>query len=173
MIYRLKYGVDEGKVKSFSKDMISPIGLQYFNRPGKQCAFVKKMSENENFNDTQSLERTFFRHDNDANRLVFTLCQMGKQFYVDDSLANVVDEIKKHNHFCIKTVNLVRDIYYPQSSVEQIIRAAKVAGIELTQGMNTSFDSEQMNQEAIEWFYRGGRDRYIDSIMVLPIRNLS
>lgn len=170
VIYRLKYGVDEGKVKSFSKDMISPIGLQYFNRPGRQCAFVKKMSENENFNDTQSLEKIYFRHDNDANRLVFTLCQMGKQFYVEDSLANVVDEIRKNNLFCTKTVNLVRDIYYPKSSVEQIIRAAKVVGIELSQGLNTAFDSEQMNQEAIEWFYRGGRDRYIDSIMVLPIR---
>lgn len=173
VIYRLKCLADDGQVIAFLNEMISPIGLQYFNRPGRQCAFVKKMSENENFNDTQSLERTFFRHDNDANRLVFTLCQLGKQFYVDDSLANVVDEIKKHNHFCIKTVNLVRDIYYPQSSVEQIIRAAKVAGIELTQGLNAAFDSEQMNQEAIEWFYRGGRDRYIDSIMVLPIRNLS
>ena len=172
VIYRLKYGVDEGKVKSFSKDMISPIGLQYFNRPGKQCAFVMKMSENENFNDTQSLERIFFRHDNDANRLVFTLCQMGKQFYVEDSLANVVDEIRKNNLFCIKTINLVRDIYYPKSSVEQIVRAAKVAGIEFSQGLNTAFDSEQMNKEAIEWFYRGGRDRYIHRIIVLPMRKL-
>lgn len=95
---------------------------------------------------------------------------MGKQFYVEDSLANVVDEIRKNHIFCIKTVNLVRDIYYPKSSVEQIIHAAKAAGIELSQGLNTAFDPEQMNKEAVEWFYRGGRDRYIDSIMVLPIR---
>ena len=170
VIYRLKCLADDGQVIAFLNEMISPIGLQYFNRPGRQCAFVKKMSEEENFNDTHNLERIFFRHDNYANRLVFTLCQMGKQFYVEDSLANVVDEIRKHNHFCIKTVNLVRDIYYPKSSVEQIVRAAKVAGIELTQGLNAAFDSERMNQESIEWFYRGGRDRYIHRIIVLPMR---
>ena len=172
VIYRLKCGADKGKVEDYTKDMISPIGLQYFNRPGRQCAFVKKMSEGENFNDTQNLERIFFRHDNYANRLVFTLCQMGKQFYVDDSLANVVDEIKKHNHFCIKTVRMVRDIYYPKTSAEQIISAAKVAGIELTQDLITAFDSEQMKQESIEWFNRGGRDRYIHRIMVMPVRKI-
>lgn len=95
---------------------------------------------------------------------------MGKQFYVDDSLANVVDAIRKNNHFCIKTINLVRDIYYPKSSVEQIVRAAKVAGIEFFQGLNAAFDSERMNQESIEWFNRGGRDRYIHRIIVLPMR---
>ena len=95
---------------------------------------------------------------------------MGKQFYVDDSLANVVDEIKKHNHFCIKTVIMVRDIYYPKTSVDQILREAKVAGIEFTEGINTAFNPEQMNQEAIEWFCCGGRDRYIHRIIVLPVR---
>lgn len=96
---------------------------------------------------------------------------MGKQFFVDDSLANVVDTIRKNNNFCIKTVNLVRDIYYPHKSFEQIFREAKVAGIEFTEGMNTAFNPEQMNQEAIEWFCCGGRDRYIGNILVLPIRS--
>ena len=171
VIYRFKCGAVEGKVIAFSEEKIFPIGLQYFNRPGRQCAFVKKMSEGENFNDTQNLERIFFRHDNFANRLVYTLCQMGKQFFVDDSLANVVDTIRKNNIFCIKTVNLVRDIYYPHKSFEQIFREAKVAGIEFTEGMNTAFNPEQMNQEAIEWFCCGGRDRYIGNILVLPIRS--
>ena len=47
---------------------------------------------------------------------------------------------------------MVRDIYYPKTSVDQILRAAKVAWIELPQGLNAAFDPEQMNQESIEWF---------------------
>ena len=169
VIYRLKFVDDEKQKLDFSKEKISPIGLQYFNRPGRQCAFVKKMSEEENFNDTQNLEKIFFRHDNNANRLIYTLCQMGKQFYVDDSLANVVDAIRKNNQFCFKTVKMVRDIYYPNKPVEYIYCAATSAGFKFTLDLNTSFDSAQIKHETTEWFFHGGRDRYLDNIMVFPI----
>ena len=156
----------------FSKDRISPIGLQYFNRPGRQCAFVKRMREGENFNNTRNLERIFFRHDNNVSRLIFNLCQMGKQFYVDDSLAKVVEEIKMKNRFCSQTVNLVGRIFYPKTPIEQISHAATLAEFELTNDLNASFELRQMEREAEDWSHCGGRERYLNSIIVIPIRSV-
>lgn len=170
VMYRMQYF--KGGDWDFSESLISPLGLQYFNRPGRQCAFVRKMSYGENFNSIPYLERIFFRHDNDSNRLVFTLCHMGKQFFPDDSLADVIDEIKSKNRFCWRAVEVVRNAYYPGSSLEMIADCAALYHFELTDNLNAHFDSCHMQNESEEWF-GGGRKRFVDSIMVMPIRYLT
>ena len=168
VIYRLDYSQGPLQNKNFSNDRISPIGLQYFNRPGRQCAFVKQMRIGENFNDTEGLERVFFRHDNEVNRLIFTLCQFGKQFFPEDSLVTIVNEIKQSNRFCKQSIESVRNIYYPGLPLEVLEQHANEAQFELTDTLNAGFDSDQMEKEADAWF-NGGKERYMDSIRILAV----
>ena len=168
VIYRLDYETISNHNRNFSTDRISPIGLQYFNRPGRQCAFVKQMEAGENFNDTEGLDRIFFRHDNEVSRLIFTLSQFGKQFFPEDSLAHIVREIKKNNRFCRRSIELVRNIYYPDFPLEVIEYSANEARFELTDTLNASFDPERMEAEVAAWF-NGGKERYTSNIMIWPV----
>lgn len=96
-------------------------------------------------------------------QLIFTLCQFGKQFFPEDSLVKIVNEIKQSNRFCKQSIELVKNIYYLDLPLEVLEQHANEAQFELTDTLNAGFDSDQMEKEAADWF-NGGKERYINSI---------
>ena len=150
---------------------VMPIGLQYFNRPGRQCGFVRKMSETEDFNDLPQWQRIFFRHDNEASRLIYTLSQFGKKYMPDDAFADVVKSIINQKKVSIHSVELVRKIYYPEKSIHQLCVQTKSLGFEVTTGLNSSFPSEVIQRDWEMW-NTGGKERYMNSILVHPVIRL-
>ncbi len=162
VLYRLNYS---NYLRNFPEIPIAPIGLQYFNRPGRQCAFVIDMKDYKDLHNLPDFERVYFRHDNDANKLIFTLTQFGKQYFPDDTFADVVAKICSQNKFSDSSVRLTRDLYYDQKNLDEFIREVKDAGFEITLDLNASFPKDVTDKEYEEWMC-GGLDRYVDSIII-------
>ena len=150
---------------------VMPIGLQYFNRPGRQCGFVRKMSENEDFNTLPRWQRVFFRHDNAANRLIYTLSQFGKKYMPDDAFADVVKSIISQKKVSIHSVDLARKIYYPEKSIQQLCEEVKALGFEITSDLNSSFSPEVIQRDWDLW-NTGGKERYMNRILFHPVIRL-
>ena len=147
---------------------VMPIGLQYFNRPGRQCGFVWPMAENEDFNALPHWERIFFRHDNAASKLVYTLSQFGKRYMPDDAFADVVKSIINQNKVSIHSVELAKRIYFPEKNIEQLCEEVKSLGFEITPDLNSAFPPEVIQRDWNLW-NTGGKERYMDSILFHPI----
>lgn len=144
-----------------------PIGLQYFNRPGRQCGFVRKMSENEDFNTLHQWQRIFFRHDNTASELIYTLSQFGKKYIPNDAFAEVVKSIINQNKVSIHSVELAKKIYFPEKNIQELCEDIKILGLEITPYLNSSFPSDVIEHDWNMWS-TGGKERYISSILMIP-----
>ena len=171
VMYRLSFFETE-KLEDSSRKDIMPIGLQYFNRPGKQCGLVRNMTDVRDLHLVPGLEYIFFRHDNDVSRLIFTLSQFSKKYMPEDSLVGIVEAICADDVFCEQTVELVKKIYYPNLTVEEIKTKASAYGFRFTNHLKISFDKEVMEAEYFEW-QNGGAQRYMDSIVVKPVLKMN
>ena len=170
VLYRLKYMSDKGVPDSEIEEMM-PIGLQHFNRPGRQSGLVRSMVDVRDLHSVSKVERVFFRHDNESNDLLFTLSQFGKKYMPEDSLVGIVEAICADNVFCEKTIGLVRDIYFPQVPIEAVREKAASYGYRFIENLKTGFDRATVDMEYCEW-QNGGSQRYIDSIIVIPFSYL-
>lgn len=171
VLYRLNYQ-ETDDFRDCSKDLISPIGLQYFNRPGRQCGLVRPMHDVGDFHQLPNLERIFFRHNTEASKFIFTMCQFGKRFIPDDSLANVVQTICKYDRYSKASVELAHNIYYQELSIVEFTDVVLSAGFEITEGLNASFSGEVLEKEDYEWRH-GGRERYINDIIIKAVTRIS
>lgn len=147
---------------------VLPIGLQYFNRPGRQCAFVRGMSETEDFNTLPQWQRIFFRHDNAASRLIHTLSQFGRKYMPDDAFADVVKSIINQYRVSIHSVELAKRIYFPGKNIEQLCEEVESIGFEITPNLNSSFPAELLQRDWDLW-NAGGKERYMNSILIHPV----
>ena len=167
VLYRRVFGCNSSESERDLTEVM-PIGLQYFNRPGRQCGFVRKMSEAEDFNTLPQWQRIFFRHDNAASRLIYTLSQFGKKYMPDDAFADVVKSIVSQKKISIHSVELAKRIYFPGKSVQQLCEEVKSLGFEITPDLNSSFPTEVIQREWDLW-NTGGKERYMNRILFHPV----
>lgn len=167
VIYRLNYDPRIGFEDS-TKEGIMPIGLQYFNRPGRQFGFVRKMSDVRDLHQVPRLERIFFRHDNEVAKLLFSLSQFGKKYMPEDSLVGIVERICADDIFSIQTIELVRRIYYPNLTAEKVKSKAIKYGFAFQDHLKACFPKDVVEAEYQEWL-NGGAQRYKDNIIITPI----
>lgn len=163
VLYKLDY--KSGGDTDFSKDSILPIGLQYFNRPGKQNALVIAMQDLRDLHKHRRLERVFFRHDTEASRLVYTLSQFGRQFITDDPFAKMVETICAEDKYSKKAVMLAYRIYSTGVDFERFVEEVKRHGFEIVESPRVVYPEELFAKEFDEW-KRGGADRYIHRIII-------
>lgn len=171
VIYRLDYDPRFGFDDSAIED-IMPIGLQYFNRPGRQFGFVRKMSDVRDLHKVPRLERIFFRHDNEVAKLLFSLSQFGKKYMPEDSLVGIVERIREDNRFCNQTIELVRRIYYPTLTAEEVKSKAMKYGFAFQDHLKVNFPKDDVNAEYQEWL-NGRAQRYKDNIIITPVAHVS
>lgn len=152
----------------FSKDHILPIGLQYFNRPGKQSALVIAMQDLKDLHKLPRLKRVFFRHDNEVSRLIFTLSQFGKQFITDDPFARMVEKICGEDVYSINAVMLAHRIYNQGVSFEYYIGMVNEQSFKVTGMPRVAYPKELCAKEYYEWKH-GGADRYVDRIIIQAV----
>ena len=163
VLYKLDY--KSGGDTDFSKDSILPIGLQYFNRPGKQNALVIAMQDLRDLHKHRRLERMFFRHDTEASRLIYTLSQFGRQFITDDPFAKMVETICAEDKYSKNAVMLAYRIYSTGVDFERFVEEVMRHGFEIVESPRVVYPEELFAKEFDEW-KRGGADRYIHRIII-------
>ena len=146
----------------------TPIGMQYFNRPGRQSAFTLDMTQMKDLNLYPGVERIFFRHDAEANLLVYDICQQGRKFLPSDSLAELVDRLKQSDKYSISAVEMVRKAHYADKSEAEMQFLIESYGLEVVPGPVIGFDSQQVQREWDEW-QREGAQRFLTALMIIPV----
>jgi len=171
VLYMLDYSMNTEN-PDFSKDHILPIGLQYFNRPGKQSALVIAMQEMRDLHKHPRLKRVYFRHDSEASKLVYSLSQFGKQFITDDPFASLVEAICSKDAYSKSAVALARGIYFPYIPVEVFMRKVYKCGFVVTEKPSVVYPEDLCAKEFYEWQH-GGSNRYINSIIIQAMSKMT
>lgn len=126
------------------------------------------MTKIKDFNLYPRIERIYFRHDAEANQLVYDLSQQGRKFLPSDSLVSVVDSIKELKQYSQKAVEKTRRDYYPEKIADEMEDLLKSFGLESVSSPVVGFDSQQMKQEWEEWEKEGAK-RFMTSLMIIPV----
>lgn len=167
VIYRLNYDSRIGPEDSTMGGII-PIGLQYFNRPGRQFGFVRNMSDVRDLHQVPRLERIFFRHDNEVAKLLFSLSQFSKKYMPEDSLVSIVERICADDTFSIQTIELVRRIYFPNLTADEVKSKAMKYSFAFRDHLKAGFPKDVVEAEYQEWL-NGGAQRYKDNIDIITM----
>lgn len=168
VFYRYRWTLPAGNVRNKN---VHAIGIQYFNRPGKQAALVMNLPNGKNFNEVDGVERVFFRHDTAISKLIYDLSQQSRKFFPDDILATMMCNFLKQPLFSMKAVELCRTKYYPGRNKEDFCRTVSNYGFKISEQSQLTFDKEATEKE-YEYWEREGRQRYFRQLLVLPMRRI-
>lgn len=145
---------------------LSIIGMNYFNRPGKQSGYAYKMAEGENLNQNQDFKKLFFRHDKHANERVYEYNAEGLKLFPKDGLFDLVRGIKTQNGVSEGAMKECNSIYYQKSEAE--FKALCVSnGITIFPEPKVHFSDEEIKQDWEEWNVEG-RVRFTSSTIFFP-----
>lgn len=95
---------------------------------------------------------------------------------MNDKLGNlplvvIVERIREDNIFCNQTIELVRRIYYPTLTAEEVKSKAMKYGFSFQDHLKANFPKDDVNAEYQEWL-NGGAQRYKDNIIITPIAHV-
>lgn len=130
------------------------------------------MTQIKDLNLYPGIERIYFRHDAEANQLVYDLSLQGRKFLPSDSLVSVVDSIKELKQYSQRAVEKTRRDNYPEKTADEMEDLLKSFGLESVSSPVVGFDSQQMQQEWEEW-EREGATRFMASLMIIPVTTLN
>lgn len=170
VLYKMDYSMNSGDT-DFSKDNILPIGLQYFNRPGKQSALVMAMQDIKDLHKHTKLKRVFFRHDTKASKLIYTLSQFGKQFLTDDPFEKMVKTICSEDRYSKKAVMLAHRIYNLDMPFDLFVERVRGYGFGITENPIVTYPEELFVKEFNEWKH-GGAERYVNRIIIQAVSDM-
>lgn len=168
VFYRYPWMMPDGSIR---KGEIHAIGLQYFNRPGRQSALVVNLNENDDFDKIEGVEKIFFRHDNKATKLVYDLSQQGRRFFPQDSLASIIKEFVKGTAFSKEAVLTCNETDFPFVPHDAFIQWVKDNNLTITDEPQLVFDPKEVQQEYDYWI-KEGKQRFMKQIHTLPILKL-
>lgn len=171
-----QYGVfyildrSENGVETMTQMGIFPVGMQYFNRPGRQSAYAMCMHPDVDFEQIDGVIPIYFRHDREANETIFAISQQAMYYFPEDSFAGVVNRIvnRANQSFTMDSVLLVQRIYYPHTSEDEVLKIVKDLNFEIVDDLCTSFASEELEQDWKEW-EREGKERYLQHVNFMDI----
>lgn len=170
--YGVYYVLDRSRdeLKKITQMGIFPVGMQYFNRPGRQSAYAMCMHPNMAFEQVDGVTPIYFRYDREANETVFAMSQQSMNYFPEDSFAGVVERIvnRTNQSFAMDSVRLAQRIYYPHRSEDEVLKMVKDLNIAVVDDLCTSFLSEELDRDWEEW-EREGKDRYLHLVNFMDI----
>lgn len=149
-------------------DVPQPLGMQYFNRPGCQSAFALDMTRLGNLNNCAEVERIYFRHDKEANQLVYDLCQQGRMFFPEDGMEELVGKLKGVKTFSEEAVERCRVKHYGDKTFEEMGEMMAISGMDIIDKPAVGFEKEQIEKELEDW-NREGRERYLTELITTMV----
>lgn len=166
VFYRYRWTLPAGNVRN---NNVHAIGIQYFNRPGKQAALVMDLQDGEDFNEVDGVERVFFRHDTAIAKLIYDLSLQSRKFFPNDLLATMMNEFLKQPRFSMAAVKLCQTKYYPEQNIEDFIQTLSKYCFVISEQSQLAFNQEITKKE-FEYWNQEGRQRYFRQLLVLPMR---
>lgn len=164
------YRWDQPNYQKRGLDVPQPLGMQYFNRPGCQSAFALDMTRLGDLNNCADVERIYFRHDKEANQLVYDLCLQGRMFFPEDGMEGFVGKLKKLKSFSAEAVERCRIKHYGDKTSEEMRVLLKRMGFTMVEKSEVGFDKNKVEAELEVW-NREGRPRYLTELITMVVRN--
>ncbi len=168
VFYRYPWVMPDGSIR---KDEVHAIGLQYFNRPGRQSALVIKQNENDDFDTMEGVEKIFFRHDNKATKLIYDLSLQGRRFFPQDSLASIINKFVKGTAFSREAVLTCNETDFPFVTHDAFVHWVKDNNLTIMDAPQLVFDPKEVRQE-FEYWNKEGKQRFMNQIYTLPVFRL-
>lgn len=144
-----------------------PIGMHYFNRPGVQAAYALAMERGQNLNNLAGVRKLFFRHDTESSSLIYAMHRSGKTLFPEDSLVDKVKTIIAKKTFSLAALVECNASYYRLSD-DLFKELLDKYDIQVQATPVVSFQGDILNKEWEDWQH-GGKERYINSLVVFPI----
>ena len=161
--YGCLYRWEQPNYREKGLDVPQPLGMQYFNRPGCQSAFALDMKRLGDLNNRAEVERIYFRHDKEANQLVYDLCQQGRAFFPEDGMEELVGKLKGVKSFSEEAVERCRIKHYGDKTFEEMREMMTMSGMDIIDKPAVGFEKEQIEKELEDW-NREGRERYLTEL---------
>ena len=161
--YGCLYRWEQPNYREKGLDVPQPLGMQYFNRPGCQSAFALDMKKLGDLNNRAEVERIYFRHDKEANQLVYDLCQQGRAFFPEDGMEELVGKLKGVKSFSEEAVERCRIKHYGDKTFEEMREMMTMSGMDIIDKPAVGFEKEQIEKELEDW-NREGRERYLTEL---------
>jgi hypothetical protein len=150
---------------------IDVIGAQPFPRPSRQNALGLTMGSDENFNDLEGLSIIPFKHNQNSERIVYSMFYESRKLFPDDMLINLAREIKNLSTISFDAAVVCHKRFYPDLSETQFDEMCTDAGISFVSTSIVDFSEEDLLREAREWD-QAGRVRLIKRIRTIPVTTL-
>lgn len=169
VFYRYLWARPTGELRSGG---VHAIGIQYFNRPGRQSAIVMDLKDGLNFNNMDGVEKIFFRHDNRASDLIYNMSQQGRKYFPEDALNTTIKPFLNNTVFSIDAINLCRETYYPSINSEDFRSLIAKENFSISKDRQLSFNPKDCEQE-FEYWKQEGRQRYLNQLLVIPVARIN
>lgn len=151
---------------------LNVIGAQPFERPTRQNAFSLTLKEEQDFNEINGLKIVPFRHNINAEKIVYDMFYNSKRIFPDDLLIDVVNEINSSNQISIAAVFYCKEIYYPHITDAQLSLLISKTGLTIVPSTMITFPYDKLIQQCNHWwdFGRSNLSRNIKHILFSRFR---
>lgn len=167
-----KYGVLYYSDFSSLGNKMEVIGLNFFNRPGRQSGFAYRMGKNENLNDNSAFHKIFFRHDKKANQCVYDMNAGGLKLFPEDRLFAKVRKMLSESSVSKAAAEYCRKAFYNNLSAEEFDNlCVNTYGLNMTDTPSVKFSQEELESDWKKWCDEG-RHRFLESIAIFPVARL-
>jgi hypothetical protein len=150
---------------------LQPIGLNYFNRPGVQEAYVYHLKQQEDLNLKSDIRKMFFRHDYKSSFTVFSMNQQGKALFPQDSLVDMVKNITQNKIYSLIASVKCKASHYSHLSNDEYNDLLQSYNIKIQTKPLKYFSEKDISMEWQKW-QQVGEARYLSSLYILPTFNI-
>lgn len=142
-----------------------------FERPTRQNAFSLNLKEDQDFNDRNGLKIVPFRHNINAEKIVFDMLYNSKRIFPDDLLFDLVNKINSSNQISIATVFYCKDKYYPDLTDAELSILISKTKLTIVPATMITFPYDKLVEQCNHWwdFGRSKLHRNINNFYLVDL----
>lgn len=168
--YKTKMGIlymlEEHSAEGFPE--ICVIGAQPLERPIRQNAFGVRLEEQQNFNDLPGLRIIPFRHDEEAEQIIYEMFYRSKRLFPNDMFVDVVIQLKQETIISFDAAALCHETYYQQLTNKEFRTLFSQTGMTIAPSCNVTLPREQL-QKVCEHWWKYGKKRMEKRMKVINV----
>lgn len=140
---------------SESSTGIHVIGAQPLDRPTRQNAFGIRLDAHQTFNTIPGLRIVPFRHDEEADQIIYDMFYRSKRLFPDDMFVEVVEQLQQEQTISFDAAALCHETYYQQLTKKEFSLLFSKTGMTIAPSCNVTLPREQLQKECEHWWKYG------------------